>query len=162
VALQRYYPRLRSYGSDIAVPLKWLTLKSEAAYFDSLDHTADRYAIYVIHVERQSGEWSFIAGYAGQVVTRATPVPSFDYERGLTRSFLGRVGYTLSTNRDLAVDWVLRQNGNGFLARAEFSQALQQHWRATAGFAFMRGSSTDFLGQYNRNSYFSIALRYSL
>jgi hypothetical protein len=162
VPVQRYYPRLRSYGGDIAVPFRWLTLKSEAAYFDSRDRTADQYGIYVIQLERQSGEWSFIGGYAGQVVTRATPVPAFDYERGLTRSFLGRAGYTLATNRDLAVDGILRQNGKGFLARAEFSQAFQQHWRVTVGFAYLHGSEGDFLGQFNRNSYLTLALRYSL
>jgi hypothetical protein len=159
---QRYYTRLRSYGADLALPLRWLTFKSEAAYFDSLDVTADRYLLYVTQLERQSGEWSFIGGYVGEVVTRSTPVPSFDYERGMARAFMGRVGYTISANRDLTLESVLRQNGEGFLARAEYSQAFQQHWRATVGVALIRGSASDFLGQYSRNCYVSMGLRYSL
>lgn len=159
---QRYYPRIRSYGADLALPLHWVTLKSEAAYFDSRDSTADRYLLYVTQLERQSGEWSFIGGYAGEIVTRATPVPSFDYERGVARALIGRVGYTISANRDLTVESVLRQNGRGFLARAEYSQAFRQHWRATVGVALIRGSDNDFLGQYARNCYVNFALRYNL
>lgn len=162
LAVQRYYPRLRAYGADLALPLHWFTLKSEAAYFDSRDPTADRYLLYVTQLERQSGEWSFIGGYAGQVVTRATPVPSFDYERGMTRAFLGRVGYIIGPNSDLTLEAALRQNGRGYLAKAEYSRAFQGHWRATVGFAVIRGSQSDFLGQFNRNSFATLALRYSV
>ena len=35
VTLQRYYPQLRLYGGDLAVPLPWVTIKGEAAYFNS-------------------------------------------------------------------------------------------------------------------------------
>jgi len=35
VALTRTYPDLRLYGGDAAVPLPWLTIKGEAAYFTS-------------------------------------------------------------------------------------------------------------------------------
>ena len=33
--LTRVYPQLRLYGGDAAVPLRWLTVKGEAAYFTS-------------------------------------------------------------------------------------------------------------------------------
>jgi hypothetical protein len=45
--------------------------------------------------------------------------------------------------------------------KPEYSQAFGQHWRATAGFAFIRGSEGDFLGQYRRNSHAIFRLRYS-
>jgi hypothetical protein len=45
--------------------------------------------------------------------------------------------------------------------KAEYSQALGQHWRATAGFALLRDDPTDFLGQYRRNSHAILTLRYS-
>jgi hypothetical protein len=45
--------------------------------------------------------------------------------------------------------------------RGEYSQAIGQHWRATAGLTVIRGATTDFLGQYRRNSHASLALRYS-
>jgi hypothetical protein len=47
------------------------------------------------------------------------------------------------------------------LLRSEYSQALGQHWRVTAGFTAIRGEPTDFLGQYRRNSYARINFRYS-
>jgi hypothetical protein len=46
-------------------------------------------------------------------------------------------------------------------AKAEYSQAFGQHWRATAGFAVVRGDAADFLGQYRRNSQAILTLRYS-
>ena len=43
VALQRYYPQLRLYGGDAAVPLTWFTVKGEAAYFTSSTPDTDEY-----------------------------------------------------------------------------------------------------------------------
>ena len=37
--------------------------------------------------------------------------------------------------------------------KGEYSQTFGQHWRATAGFAWIRGAPADFLGQYRRNSH---------
>jgi hypothetical protein len=161
VLVRRSYPRLRTYGADLALPLGAVTLKSEAAYFDSRSPQADRYLIYVLQLERQTGEWSLVAGYSGQVVTRATETPSFDVERGLTRALVGRAAYTIDTNRSLVLEGALRQDAGGVWVRAEYSQAFGQHWRATAGAALVRGGSSDFLGQFRRNSYAGLTLRYS-
>ena len=76
VQLQRYFPQLRSYGADVAVPLKWLTVKAEAAYLTSTTPTADDYLLYVIQLEKQKGEWSFVGGYAGDWVTQVIPNPA--------------------------------------------------------------------------------------
>jgi hypothetical protein len=46
-------------------------------------------------------------------------------------------------------------------AKAEYTEAFRQHWRLTAGIAVIRGSTGDFFGPYRRNSYASLALRYS-
>jgi hypothetical protein len=160
VALQRYYPQLRLYGGDAAVPLKWVTLKGEAAYFTSSTAQTDEYALYVIQLERQVKEWSFVGGYAGEVVTRTTGNPLFfDPERGFARSFVGRAGWTIDVNRSLSVEAVVRAAAS--FARAEYSQAFGQHWRGTAGVAWIRGDTTDFLGEYRRNSYGLLAIRYS-
>ena len=35
VAVHRYYPHMRMYGGDAAIPLPYVTLKTEAAYFAS-------------------------------------------------------------------------------------------------------------------------------
>ena len=43
IGLVRVYPSLRSYGADMAVPTKWLTLKGEAAYFTSPTASSDEY-----------------------------------------------------------------------------------------------------------------------
>ncbi len=160
VNLQRYYPTLRLYGADAAVPLRWLTVKGEAAYFTSSTPGAEEYAIYVIQVERQVKEFSFVAGYAGDVVTRVSTNPfQFAPDRGFARSFVGRAGWTIDANRSMSLEAAVRASGS-FL-RYEYSQLFGQHWRATAGAAWIRGEADDFLGQYHRNSYFSLALRYS-
>jgi hypothetical protein len=161
VGVFRYYAQLREYGGDVAVPFPWFTVKGEAAYFTSTTTTADEYALYVIQLERQSGEWSFVGGYAGEAVTRSRSQRAFSPDRGLTRAFLGRAGYTIDVNRSVALETAIRENLAGLWIRAEYSQAMGQHWRATAGYTLIRGRENDFLGQYHRNSHAVLALRYS-
>jgi hypothetical protein len=160
VDVQRYYPKLRLYGADLAVPLAWFTVKTEGAYFTSSTAGTDEYALYVIQLERQVKEWSFVGGYAGEIVTRSTGNPlQFAPDRGFARSFLGHAGWTIDANRSLALEASVRLHGS--VAKAEYSQAFGQHWRATAGATWIRGAETDFIGQYHRNSYLSLAIRYS-
>jgi hypothetical protein len=159
--LQRYFPQLRSYGADVAVPLRWLTVKAEAAYLTSNTPTADDYLLYVIQLEKQKGEWSFVGGYAGDYVTRQSLTPQFSPDRGLSKSFLGQASYTIDANRSFTVKGVVRQNGEGVWVGAEYSELFGQHWRATAGFTLIRGDVNDFLGQYRLNSFGSVSLRYS-
>jgi hypothetical protein len=160
IAVQRYYPQLRLYGADVAVPLRWFTAKSEGAYFTSTTASADEYAIYVIQLERQVREWSFVGGYAGEIVTRSSGNPlEFAPDRGFARSFLGHAGWTIDANRSLALEAAVRHHGS--VAKIEYSQAFGQHWRATAGLTWIRGAETDFIGQYHRNSYGSLTIRYS-
>jgi hypothetical protein len=162
IAVQRYYPRLRLYGFASALPTRWVTVKTEAAYFSTTRHQTDEYLLYVVQLERQWGEWIFAGGYAGEVVTNAVQNPlQFSPERGFARSVLGRAGYTISPTQSLAVEGVTRQNGRGSWLRFEYSQTLGQNLRATTGFTWIRGEESDFLGQYHRNSYGYLALRYS-
>ena len=160
VTLERYYPRLRLYGGDAAAPLAWFTVKGEAAYLSSSTLGAQEYVLYVAQVERLVKEWSFVGGYAGSYTTRQ-PASSLQFaaDRGFAKSFVGRAGLTIDVNRSLAVETAVRANGS-FL-RFEYSQAAGQHWRTTAGVAWIRGDMSDFLGQYRRNSYASLAIRYS-
>jgi hypothetical protein len=161
VDVERYYPQMRMYGGDAAIPLKGVTVKAEAAYFTSSTKTEDEYALYVVQVERQAGEWFFIGGYAGQVVTEHRSLFDFAPDRGLTSAFLARAGYTIDTNRSVALEMAVRQNGQGEWAKIEYSQAFGAHWRATAAFTLIRGDESDFLGQYRHNSHAMLALRYS-
>lgn len=115
----------------------------------------------LLQLERMSGEWSFVGGYAGQFVTRHGESIEYSPSRGSTRAFVARAGYTVDTNRSFAVETVVRQNGRGFYVKPEYTQAIGQHWRATAGFALIRGRESDFLGQYHRNSHAIVSLRYS-
>lgn len=161
VAVERYYPQMRMYGADAAVPLKGITVKAEAAYFTSTTRTEDEYALYVVQVERQAGEWFFIGGYAGQVISEHRSLYDFEPDRGLTSAFLGHAGYTIDTNRSVSLETAVRQNGQGVWVRLEYSQAFGAHWRATAAFNLIRGDQSDFLGQYRRNSHALLALRYS-
>jgi hypothetical protein len=160
VALTRTYPDLRLYGGDVAVPLPWVTVKGEAAYFTSSTPGAEEYALYVIQLERQVKEWSFVGGYAGSVVTRDAASPlQFAPDRGFAKSFVGRAGLTIDANRSLAMETAVRAEGS--FVRFEYSQLFGQHWRATGGIAWIRGDMNDFLGEYRRNSYGSLAIRYS-
>jgi hypothetical protein len=157
----RRYPRIRTWGADAAVPSGPVLLKAEAAWFNAPNRDADDYLLYVVQVERQAAGWFLVGGYAGEwVATRRTTL-DFAPDRGLTRAFLGRAGYTIDVNRSLAFEAAIRQNGAGVWTRFEYSQAFGQHWRGTAGFTLIRGEPGDFLGQYRRNSYASLVLRYS-
>ncbi len=157
----RTYPALRSYGAEAAVPLPWFTLKGEAGYFTSPDQTADDYVLVVVQVERQRGEWLFLGGYAGEVVTARRTDLEFAPDRGLTRSFVARASKTVDTNRSIAVESAVRQNLNGAYFKGEYSQSRGTHWRGTVGIVVLTGEPDDFLGQYRRNSHLIASLRFS-
>jgi hypothetical protein len=157
---QRYYPSMRMYGADAAIPLPWLTVKGEAGYFTSTTPGEQDYVLYVIQVERQVKEWSLVGGYAGEAVTGGAANPlSFTPDRGFSKSFVGHATLTIDVNRSLTVETAVRSAGS--FVRFEYSQAFGEHWRVTPGVAWIRGDMTDFLGQYRRNSYASLAVRYS-
>jgi hypothetical protein len=114
----------------------------------------------VVQVERQVREWSLVGGYAGEKVTRAPSNPLlFDPEQGFSRSFVGRAEWSIDARRSLTFEGIVRAAAS--FARTEYSQTFGQHWRGTAGLGWIRGSVTDFLGEYRRNSYGSLAIRYS-
>jgi hypothetical protein len=161
IDLVRVYPSMRSYGGDAAMPTRWFTVKAEAAYSTSDTPRTDDFVLYVVQLERQSGEWVFVGGYAGEVVTARRAAATFAPDRGLTRSIVGRASYTIDPARSLAFESAVRQNGDGVYAKAEYSQAQGQHWRATVTAVALAGHSDDFLGQYHRNSHVMAALRYS-
>lgn len=161
IRLARYHPRLRLYGGDLAVPTPWATIKAEAAWFGSATPTADEYAIYVVQAERTRGEWVFVGGYAGELVTTRRNPQAFAPDRGFARSFLGRASYSIDSTRSLAVEAAIRQSGDGALWKGEYSQQLSSHLRATASFSLIRGATSDFIGQFRRNSHGLLTLRYS-
>jgi hypothetical protein len=161
VELRRVYPDLRMYGGDVVVPLRWLTLKGEAGYFTTTDPRADEYVLYVVQIERQTGEWVLVGGYAGEAVTEQRTTLEFAPDRGLTHAFVARAAYTIDPNRSIAFDGAQRDNGDGTWVRVEYSQAWRAHWRGTVSGTLIRGKTSDFLGQYNRNSHVSLNLRYS-
>ncbi len=161
IAVARIYPALRAYGADLAMPTRWLTIKAETAYFTSTTPATDEYVIYVVQLERQTGEWVFVAGYAGEAVTAQHATLTFAPDRGLARSIVARASYTIDATRSVAVESAVRQGGGGVYAKGEYSQSRGQHWRATITGVLIAGASDDFLGQYRRNSHAAVALRYS-
>jgi len=161
VELTRLYPSIRTYGADLAAPTGWFVLKGEAAYFTSPSQSTDEYVLYVLQLERQSGEWVFVAGYAGEVVTEQRAPLSFAPDRGMTRSFVGRAAYTIDARRSIAVEGAARQTGDGVYLKSEYSETRGQHWRVTLTGVAITGHADDFLGQYHRNSHVAAALRYS-
>jgi len=155
------YAQMRMVGGDLALPLPGFTVKAEAAYFASRTPTADEYLLYVAEAERQWGEWVALVGYAGEAVTRRRQQFDFAADRGLTRTLIGALRYTLDANRSVAAETAIRQNGRGALLRLEYSQALAAPWRLTGGYTWIRGAANDFLGQFRENSFAFLALRYS-
>jgi hypothetical protein len=117
--------------------------------------------LYVIEIERQVGEWLLDVGYAGDVVTRSQPEFTFAPDRGVARSFIGRASYTVDARRTVALEGAVRQKGEGFYVKGEYSQAIGQYWRLTFAGVGLGGDETDFLGQYRRNSHGSVILRFS-
>ena len=162
VNLARYFPDLRQYGASTAVPLRWFTVKGEAAYYQTSQTKMDEFVLYVVQLERTVKEWVFVGGYSGEVVRRDSRNPLlFSPDRGLAKAFLGRASFNWDASTTLSVDTAVRQNGAGSLVRFEYSKAIGQHWRTTAGVSWLRGDRDDFLGQYHRNSSATVALRYS-
>jgi hypothetical protein len=160
-ALVRTFPTLTMYGGDVAVPTRWVTLKGEMAYFRTRSADTDEYALYVVQVERQTGEWLLLGGYAGEVVTRAHAHSNFAPDRGASRAFIARASYTIDPNRSAAVETAIRTSGGGVYVKGELSKATGRHWRTTFTGAAIRGEPDDFLGQYRRNSHVGLSLRYS-
>ena len=161
IELTRTYPVIRTYGADAAMPTRWFTIKGEAAYVTSPSAFTDEYVLYVVQLERQTGEWVLVGGYAGEAVTAHRSALAFAPDRGMTKSIVARASYTLDANRSLAMETAVRQNGDGVYVKAEYSQARGQHWRAAVTSVAIAGHSDDFLGQYHRNSHVALTLRYS-
>jgi hypothetical protein len=161
ISLRRTYPAIRTYGADAAIPTPRFTIKGEAAYFTSSTPLTDEYVLYVLQVERQTGEWVIVAGYAGEAITARRSTLSFAPDRGVTRAIVARASYTIDPIRGLAFETAVRQNGDGVYGKVEYSQASGQHWRTTVTAVGISGHSGDFLGQYHRNSHVAVALRYS-
>jgi hypothetical protein len=163
IGIRRIYPRIRMYGADAAIPTNVLTFKLEAAYVTSPSRATEEYVLYVIEAERQTGEWLLDAGYAGDIITRtsATSGRPFAPDRGLARSLIARAAYTIDPRRSLTIEGALRQTGRGLYLKGEYSSAVGQHWRLTGSAVGIRGRQSDFLGQYQANSYASVALRFS-
>jgi hypothetical protein len=161
IDFQRFFPKMRMYGADAAIPIGGFTIKGEAGYFTSSTRQTDEYLLYVIQLERDTGDWSFTGGYAGEAVTAERGQVSFAPDRGLARSFLGRTSYDIDAKRGVALDTAVRQNGDGLWLRSEYSEKWSSHWSGTVGFTLLRGEPADFLGQYRRNSFFNLSVRYS-
>lgn len=159
LALAQRFPRVRMAGGDMAWPLPWATLKTEAGYFLSDD--VDEYVQYVIQVERQQGELLLIGGYAGEIVTTRRTKTSFAPDRGLSEAFLSRASYAIDATRSVIAEAAVRWDFSGMWLSGEFSQAVGGHWRATMAGTFIRGEPDDFLGQYRLNSHVSVRVRCS-
>jgi hypothetical protein len=160
-SITRHYPAVRAYGAEAMVPLRGVALKAEAAWIESYRRDTDDYGLYVVQAERQQGEWLFIGGYVGEFVTADRGAITYAPDRGLAGSLVGRASFTIDTNSSVTLESVIRQDGAGWYARAEYSRAAGSHWRVTLRATVIRGSLDDYLGQYRRNSYGATQVRFS-
>ena len=161
IEIARRYPTLRMYGGDVALATHWFTAKGEIAYVTTSTPSTDEYVLYVVQLERQMGEWVFVGGYAGEIITEPSGAATFAPDRGAARTVLGRASYTIDVNRSAALEGAVREDGRGLYLKGEYSQARGRHWRATVTGALIRGEPDDFLGQYRLNSHVTLGLRYS-
>lgn len=161
IELFNRFAQMRMYGAAGAVPLKWFTVKGEGGYFSSTSKNADDYVLYVVQLERTIGEWTIVSGYSGENVTQKKTQLDFAPDRGLAKAFLTRVSYTIDTEKSVAVEAAIRQNGHGAWLKAEYTQKLAEHWQARASMTIIRGNTDDFIGQYRRNSHAQLAIRYT-
>lgn len=159
IDFRRVFAQMRIYGGDFAIPLKWVTVKAESAYFTSSARSADEYVLYVVQLGREAKRWGFSGGYAGEVVTAKRTRFNFAPDRGLAGAFLTRASYSIDAKRTVAIEAAARRSG--LWIRTEYSQELGRHWTGKVGFTLLRGEPTDFLGQYRRSSFFNLSLRYS-
>ena len=161
IDVRREYPAIQVWGGDIVAPLSAFALKAEGAWVRSRDGDADEYALYVLQVERQHRDWLLIGGYVGERVFEERDRRSFEPDRGLARAIFGRASYTIGATRSIVFESMVRQDGDGLLAKAEYAHGVGQHWRVTLRLIVIRGAETDFLGQYRRNSFGGTQVRYS-
>lgn len=164
--VQRFYPKIRTYGTDAAIPFPFATLKMEAAWFDSRENSvnaprSDSYVLWVAQLERQIRQWVIAAGYAGQTVFDYRYPIYFDPDRGLTRSFLAKAVYNLDAPSSFSLETATRQNGQGTWTTAEYSRQVANHWRLIGGVTVIAGNKNDFLGEYHRNTFIVLRVRYS-
>ncbi len=164
--VQRFYPKIRTFGTDAAVPLRYFTLKTEAAWFDSRETSvnaprSDSYVLWVAQLERQIREWVIAGGYAGQSVFDYRYPISFDPERGLTKTFLAKAVYNLDAPTSFSIETATRLSGRGTWTTAEYSRQVADHWRLIGGITVIAGNRNDFLGEYHRNSFGVLRIRYS-
>jgi hypothetical protein len=161
IEFERVYPPIRVYGVDSEIPNRWFTLKGDVAYFTAPTGSTDEYLLYVVQLERQVGEWSLIAGYTGNAVTRRRVLVSFAPERLLSDSIMARVAYTIDPNRNLEFEALVGRDGAGAYGSIEYTHAYGRHWRATVTGIVLGGGSDEFLGQYSHNSHVMARIRYS-
>ncbi len=161
VTVFRQYPKMQSYGGDVVVPLKWFLIKAEAAWTRGLSPNSDNYLLYVVQAEHRHREWLFMGGYVGKYVGKGSGSLYFNPELGLAKSIVARASLTVSTTRSLVFELVAHQDAEGFYGKFEYSQVFGDHWRFTTRFILLRGSESDFIGQYHHNSFGLFATRYS-
>jgi hypothetical protein len=161
IDVRREYPAIQMWGGDLVAPLSAFALKAEGAWVRSRDHDADEYALYVLQVERQHRDWLFIGGYVGEHVIEERDRRGFEPDRGMARAIFGRASYTIGATRSIVFESMVRQDGDGALAKAEYAHGVGQHWRVTMRLVVIRGADTDFLGQYRHNSFGGSQVRYS-
>src|SRR5262249_37943339 len=131
ISVRRTYPAIRTYGGDAALPTKWFTIKGEAAYFTTSTPFTDEYVLYVVQLERQTGEWVIVAARSGEGVPRHHPPLTSAPDRALPFALVARAWYAFDSRRSMGFETAIRQNGDGFYGKAEYSQAKGQHWRVT-------------------------------
>ena len=72
IDIVRQYPAIRSYGADLAHgPRRGSRSREKRRISPRRPPGTDEYVLYVIQVERQTGEWVLVGGYAGEAVTES-------------------------------------------------------------------------------------------
>ncbi len=157
---QRIYPKFRMAGGDVTVAWRGLLWKGESAYLTSPRY-ADNTLRYAIEAEKYVDDWHFTGGFVGEHITKDRGFVEVDIARALGNGFTAEATWTPSLKQVLSMHWYVEPTGDALLARIEYSRSLTPALRATAGWNWIQGEKGSTVGQYNRDSYFSLVFRYS-
>ena len=115
---------------------------------------ADDVVVYIIQIERQSGELSLVGGYAGEIVTERRSTFDFAPDRGLTRAFLAARDTPSDPRATSSFEAAVRQNLDGVWVKGQYFESRRRALalRRLPG-AVIGGDERDFIGQYRRNSH---------
>jgi hypothetical protein len=161
VSFRREYYRVHVAGADFASGIGPVGIRGEAAYFDQTDPLNFDHLLFVIGVDKNWGDWSIIAQYAGQKVNDRFANAAIFPDLGVRSTLICRVERTLGSSRSFEMKGALRLLDGDFFVQPLYSMVLSNSWRVKLGATIFAGSRFGYLGQFRDSSHLNLQLIYS-